>query len=718
MISDPAELLKLCGSFQDDSAAVIQCKISKYLQKHTKAEKALLLVVSDDQYDATCQVANDVILEEEIKFPLQKNNFFTTFPKSKSLRCQDIKEEILQKLQKLLKIKIKSLLCIPIAHPNNEKKYILLVCLINKIGSEEFTDEDEKIISECCMHTSPILLKSLIYEEEKRQRKQCQSLLLVARNIFSHLDNVTALLSEIMTEARNLTNAERCSLFLLDKEQNELIAKVFDSNMADDGGESKDVRLPAHQGIAGHVATTGEMLNIHDAYSHPLFYRKMDEVTGFKTRNILCFPIQDDSGVVGVAELCNKKDGRYFTHFDEEIANAFSIYCAISIMHSLMWKKVRDAQHRSRLANELMMYHMKIPEEEVIALAQASIPLPSEIHKDFVTFSYNPRQTPDSDTALITLAMFEDLGMIQHWRIPKLTLARFILMVKKGYRDLPYHNWMHAFSVAHFCYLLLKITNLQETHLMALECFTLFVACICHDLDHRGTTNSFQHRLKTDLGAVYSSESSVMEMHHFSQTMAILHSDGCNIFENLSQKEYTQCLDYLQLLILATDLANHFRRVKEIHKILEDGYDYKNEQHHILLLNLLITSCDLSDQTKDWKMCKTIAERIFQEFFLQGDMEKSIGVNPVEMMDRERACIPDLQINFLNGICFPLYKLLSSFFPQTYEIVQMIGTNIKCWECLKSLMGDQLGTVKSLEVFDNKDLEDEVQKYVEDIKQE
>lgn len=715
MISDPAELLKLCGSFQDDSAAVIQCKISSYLQKHTKAERVLLLVVSEDQYDATCQVANDVILEEEIKFPLQKNNFFTAFSENKSLRYQDLKDEILEKLQRLLKIKIKSLLCIPIPHPNNEKKFILLVYLINKIGLDDFTEEDGKIILECCLHTSPLLLKTLIYEEEKRQRKQCQSLLLVARNIFSHLDNVTALLSEIMTEARNLTNAERCSLFLLDKEQNELIAKVFDSNMADDS-ESKDVRLPSNQGIAGHVATTGEMLNIHDAYSHPLFYRKMDEVTGFKTRNILCFPIQDDNGIFGVAELCNKKDGRYFTHFDEEIANAFSIYCAISIMHSLMWKKVRDAQHRSRLANELMMYHMKVPEEEVIALVQATVPLPSDIDNNFATFSYNPRQTPDSDSVLYTVAMFEDLGMIQHWRIPKSTLVRFILMVKKGYRDLPYHNWMHAFSVAHFCYLLLKITDLQKTHLISLECFTLFVACICHDLDHRGTTNSFQHRVNTDLGAVYSSESSVMEMHHFSQTMAILHTDGCNIFENLSKKEYTECLDYLRVLILATDLANHFRKINDIHKMLEDDYDHKNQNHHILLLSLLITSCDLSDQTKNWKICKTIAEKIFQEFFSQGDIEKSIGVSPIEMMDRDRACIPELQINFLKGICLPLYQLLCQFFPQCSETVKMIETNIQCWECLKSIMEDQQGPIKSLEVFDNKDLENEVQNYVESIK--
>lgn len=57
----------------------------------------------------------------------------------------------------------------------------------------------------------------------------------------------------------------------------------------------KEFRIPADQGIAGHVATTGQILNIKDAYSHPLFYRGVDDSTGFKTRNILCFPIKDEN---------------------------------------------------------------------------------------------------------------------------------------------------------------------------------------------------------------------------------------------------------------------------------------------------------------------------------------------------------------------------------------------------------------------------------------
>ncbi|GCC16705.1 hypothetical protein chiPu_0020375, partial [Chiloscyllium punctatum] len=185
-----------------------------------------------------------------------------------------------------------------------------------------------------------------------------QALLQVARNLFTHLDNVSVLLQEIIQEARTLTNAESCSVFLLEQNNKELVAKVFDGGFVAD--ESAEFRMPADQGIAGHVATTGKILNIKDAYSHPLFYRGVDDSTGFRTRNILCFPIIDDNNqIVGVAELCNKINGPWFTKFDEDLALAFSIYCGISIAHSLLYKKVHEAQYRSHLANEMMMYHLK-----------------------------------------------------------------------------------------------------------------------------------------------------------------------------------------------------------------------------------------------------------------------------------------------------------------------------------------------------------------------
>lgn len=49
-------------------------------------------------------------------------------------------------------------------------------------------------------------------------------------------------------------------------------------------------------------------------------------------------------------------------------------------------------------------------------------------------------------------------------------------MVKKGYRDPPYHNWMHAFSVTHFCYLLNK--NLGLSNYLEYVCVTSMISLL------------------------------------------------------------------------------------------------------------------------------------------------------------------------------------------------------------------------------------------------
>ncbi|PKK16652.1 hypothetical protein A306_00000275, partial [Columba livia] len=259
-----------------------------------------------------------------------------------------------------------------------------------------------------------------------------------------------------------------------------------------------------------------------------------------------------------------------------------------------------------------------------------------------------------------------------------LSPARFCLMVKKGYRDPPYHNWMHAFSVSHFCYLLYKNLELVN-YLEDIEIFALFISCMCHDLDHRGTNNSFQVASKSVLAALYSSEGSVMERHHFAQAIAILNSQGCNIFDHFSRKDYQRMLDLMRDIILATDLAHHLRIFKDLQKMAEVGYDPKNKQHHNLLLCLLMTSCDLSDQTKGWKTTRKIAELIYKEFFSQGDLEKAMGNRPLEMMDREKAYIPELQISFMEHIAMPIYKLLQDLFPKAAELYERVASNREQW---------------------------------------
>ncbi|XP_062615752.1 cGMP-dependent 3',5'-cyclic phosphodiesterase-like isoform X1 [Saccostrea cucullata] len=683
--ADKDAILRLCGDLYDQDASRLQLKVIRFLEEQTNAECAFLLLVVPETQELFCQVIGGLVLEEEVKFPGQNSVFSLPLDSKKPMKLEDVPLDKRKEIENFVGVKLKSLLCVPVSSRNSDG-LIALACVVNKKDAENFSNEDLQTILQCFQYTSTVLTSTLAFQNERKLKLQTQAMLQVARNLFTHLDDLTKLLREIMQEARNLTQAERCSVFLIDKETKELVAEVFDGISTNSKEEYNEIRMPITQGIAGHVATTGKLLNIKDAYSHPMFYRGIDDSTGFRTRNILCFPIKNEKGdVLGVAQLCNKKTGQHFTEFDEDLASAFAVYCCISISHCLMYKKLQDSQHRNSIANELMIYHMQISPDDVEKLLQRDIPSVTLWGEEFDKFPFPPREIPDPDTPLSVLAMFEDLGFNSRWRIRKDTLVRFVLMVKKGYRNPPYHNWTHAFAVAHFCYLCVKNLNLQHS-LDDIELLALFVSCLCHDLDHRGTNNQYQLASKSVLAALYSSEGSVMERHHFAQTMCIVNTEGCNIFENLSSKDYTSVLDLVRDIILATDLSHHLKIMNSLKEMAKVGYDNKNERHHSLLLCLLMTASDLSDQTKPWDNTKHVAALIYREFFSQGDMEKSLGQKPAEMMDRERARIPDLQIGFLDHIALPVYKLLADLFPASEIVRDTVVDNRRHWEKICALI--------------------------------
>uniref|UniRef100_A0A914W7T9 Phosphodiesterase n=1 Tax=Plectus sambesii TaxID=2011161 RepID=A0A914W7T9_9BILA len=502
----------------------------------------------------------------------------------------------------------------------------------------------------------------------------------------------------------------RCSLFLLDKEHSELVAEVFEKNgMTDE--YLTEIRLPLDQGIVGQVASTGKMMNVKDVYNHPFFYPKVDERTGFITRNILCFPIKDSTGnLVGVAELCNKIGKPEFTRHDEQIATTFAVYCAISISHCLLYRKLQEAHRRSHMAAELLVQGstLSIAPEDILRLTVRDIPASTSYHPDFTQFSFVPRSIGAGDIYVeACLSMFKELGFIDRYRFRRRTLARFLLMVQKGYRDVPYHNFSHAFAVGHFCFLLLRIPSVKAA-LTDLERLSLLVACLCHDIDHRGTTNAFQLQSKTPLAQLYSSEGSVLERHHFAQTVSILTMEDCNIFEGLTRKEYQTVLDNIREIILATDIAAHLRKVSRIKGMVNVGFDGTQQEHHYLLMCLLMTASDLSDQSKDFNNSKAIAGNIYKEFFSQGDLEKQMGNRPIEMMDRERACVPKIQLEFMDTVALPVFDYISHLLPELTSTYNSLQQNRQCWAILDSILQEEGTSPAGLDFLQDPTLENQV----------
>lgn len=146
------------------------------------------------------------------------------------------------------------------------------------------------------------------------------------------------LLQLIMKETTRAMDADRSSLFLLDRERSELWSRI-----ALGLEEKKEIRFRSHLGIAGQVATSGQVLNIPEAYDDPRFNKEVDRQTGYRTKTILCTPVRNKEGtIVGVLQVLNKREG-VFTPADEEMLEALSSQAAIALENARLYEDLRHA---------------------------------------------------------------------------------------------------------------------------------------------------------------------------------------------------------------------------------------------------------------------------------------------------------------------------------------------------------------------------------------
>lgn len=168
-----------------------------------------------------------------------------------------------------------------------------------------------------------------------RRVQKLTGILDVAKALTAERD-LDRLLARIVEEAKRVVDADRCSLFILDQEKNELWSKVAQ------GLGTTVLRFPLGRGIAGVVAQKGQVINLPDAYKDERFNPAVDRATGYATHSILCMPMLDHEGrVAGVLQALNKRSGAPFDVEDEELLGAMGGQAAVAIQNALLHEDIQ-----------------------------------------------------------------------------------------------------------------------------------------------------------------------------------------------------------------------------------------------------------------------------------------------------------------------------------------------------------------------------------------
>ncbi|XP_054471761.1 dual 3',5'-cyclic-AMP and -GMP phosphodiesterase 11A [Anoplopoma fimbria] len=595
-------------------------------------------------------------------------------------------------IDKLTGYKTRSLLCMPIC--NSDGEIIGVAQAINKTSSGElFTEDDEKVLQMYLPFCGIAISNAQLFAASRKEYDRSRALLEVVNDLFEEQTDLEKIVRKIMHRAQTLLKCERCSVQLLEDIESPVVkfTKSFEllspkcsadieSSFKDSMEKSSYSDWLINNSIAELVASTGLPVNISDAYQDPRFDAEADQFSDFHIRSVLCVPIWNSNHqIIGVAQVLNRLDGQPFDDADQRLFEAFVIFCGLGINNTIMYDQVKKSWAKQSVALDVLSYHATCSKTEVDKFKAANIPLVCELGIGKLSFDDFSLDVDAMITA--ALRMFMELGMVQKFKIDYETLCRWLLTVRKNYRMVLYHNWRHAFNVCQCMFAMLTTAGFQET-LTEVETLALIVGCVCHDLDHRGTNNAFQAKTGSALALLYGT-SATLEHHHFNHAVMILQSEGHNIFSNLSSTEYGDLMQLLKQSILATDLTLYFENRNTFFELVSKGeYNWNLKAHRDMCRSMMMTACDLGAVTKPWEISRKVAELVTSEFFEQGDRERSeLKLTPSAIFDRNRKDeLPGLQLEWIDGICTPLYETLVKLNPKLQPMVDMIKANRANWE--------------------------------------
>jgi Nif-specific regulatory protein len=157
-------------------------------------------------------------------------------------------------------------------------------------------------------------------------------------NWVSSVHNLDQLLELIVETATHMMNAKASSLLLLDEKTKKLYFKVATGEKKED---VKKFEIELGQGIAGHVAKTGEPVLISDVRKDPRWYKEISESIGFETHSIACVPMKVKGKIIGVVEIIDKADGSDIVEGDIKMLGVLAELAAVAIGNA---KEIADVK--------------------------------------------------------------------------------------------------------------------------------------------------------------------------------------------------------------------------------------------------------------------------------------------------------------------------------------------------------------------------------------
>lgn len=247
-------------------------------------------------------------------------------------------------------------------------------------------------------------------------------------------------------------------------------------------------------------------------------------------------------------------------------------------------------------------------------------------------------------------------------------LVSFLLEIQRGYvATNPYHNSIHAADVMQTVHYFLIQQELSP-FLRPLDRALSLLAAGIHDFMHDGFNNGFHISTASEIALRYN-DHAVLENFHVAQSFLVMKNADLNVLGELAPDDFKYARDMIIQMVLATDMSKHFEDValfktNILSASLEEGaLTIKSVGDKKLLFKMILHTCDVSNPAKDREIMLRWTDRVVEEFFIQGEMEKQLGLPVSPFMDRDTIVIKKMQVGFADFIVAPLFSVWAQILP-------------------------------------------------------
>ncbi|XP_031665771.1 high affinity cAMP-specific 3',5'-cyclic phosphodiesterase 7A isoform X8 [Oncorhynchus kisutch] len=289
---------------------------------------------------------------------------------------------------------------------------------------------------------------------------------------------------------------------------------------------------------------------------------------------------------------------------------------------------------------------------------QAKLMLEKVGNWNFDMFLFD-RLTNGNSLVNLTFHLFNSYGLIELFQLDMVKLRRFLVMIQEDYRSLnPYHNAVHAADVTQAMYCYLQEPKLAET-MTSCDLLLGLLAAATHDLDHPGVNQPFLIKTNHYLAALYKN-SSVLENHHWKSAVGLLRESA--LLSHLPTEDRLNMEERLGSLILATDISRQNNYLSEFRTHLDKrDLCLTNGRHRHFILQIALKCADICNPCRPWKLSKLWSEKVTEEFFHQGDIERKHHLEVTPLCDRQSNSVANIQIGFMTYVVEPLFVEWSRF---------------------------------------------------------